>query len=472
MRKENALIWGFCGEDGKAIVNNLSANLNIVDWFSDQKDSISIWSILQGNFFKPNIPLTHIDKFPDFFREYFFTYNVMINRRGLKFSDFHELINEFSISYHYFCDLILKKEVQIVIFANLPHEGPDYVLYQVAKMFKVKTLMCYQNIFSNQFFMTTSIDDFGFFETVSEINFSQNPPLEPGFKQKVSYMQDVEKRQVANTKGGVRLIKYRLKEAAGKAYLILTRFIRLASEPKRINLVNVAKKIETLYLESVYKRNNISQLISQNDLNELIDSDRKIVYFPLHLQPELTTSAIGGIFQDQLLAIEILRNLLTDDWIILVKENPKQGHFQRGDLFFKRLSRISGVYWVDKYYPSEKILKKSSLTALISGTAGWEAIKGGCKCIVFGQAWYSSLPGCLKYREGISQSEIVEFLSSKHTFLQLKNMFNVLSKKAGIGVVDPHYKTLVEGYTSDANAGLVSQSLIAIIKSSKTIWSE
>lgn len=35
-----------------------------------------------------------------------------------------------------------------------------------------------------------------------------------------------------------------------------------------------------------------------------VDFNKKYVYFPLHLQPEMTTDAIGGIYRDQILAIE------------------------------------------------------------------------------------------------------------------------------------------------------------------------
>lgn len=470
MKNENVLIWGFCGEDGKVILDHLRSYLNIVDWFSDQEGSIDIWNILQGRFFNSFTPFTNLDEFSNFFNAYFHTYNVMISRRGLKFSDLHELVNEFTMSYHYFANLILKKNVQLIIFANLPHEGPDYVLYQVAKMLKVKTLICYQNIFSNQFFMMTSLADFGVFNTVPKIFGDQSLSLEPGFKQKVSYMQDIEKRQLAITGGGLGFILFRLKKAVRKISLMLVGLIRIALTPKRINLKSLARKIETFHFKYVYRKNNIKHTVSQVVLNNVINSSSKIAYFPLHLQPELTTSAIGGIFQDQLLAIETLRSLLNDNWVILVKENPKQGYFQRGDLFFNRLSHIPGVYWVDRFYPSEKILEKATLTAVISGTAGWEAIKGGGKCIVFGQAWYSSLPGCIKYYDGITNSELINFLSSKHTFLQVKNMFNLLSKKAGTGVVDPEYKSLVDGYTPEGNATLVAHSLMAVIRSSETVW--
>src|SRR5690606_32290981 len=47
---------------------------------------------------------------------------------------------------------------------------------------------------------------------------------------------------------------------------------------------------------------------------------QKFVYFPLHLQPEMTTSALGGIFEDQIFALSCLSSKIPVDWCILVKE--------------------------------------------------------------------------------------------------------------------------------------------------------
>ena len=470
MKNENVLIWGFCGEDGKAIVDRLELSLNIVDWFSDQKDSIDIWDILQGKFPSDDLCSIHLDKFPEFFKEHFHTYEVMINRRGLKFSDLHELINEFSISYHYFCNLVSKKQVRLIISANLPHEGADYVLYQVAKMLKVKTLMCYQNIFPNQFFVITKLEDFGLFNTVPAIFSPEKILLEPGFKQNVSYMNDIERKQTAQAKGGWALFWFTLNNIIEKSQDLIVKIFKLIRDLESINFMRIAKKIETLNLQLIYKKNNDNYVIDNSTLDSMLNGNNKIVYFPLHLQPELTTSAIGGVFQDQLLAIEILRNLLDDDWLILVKENPKQNHYQRGKLFFDRLKRIPGTYWVDKYYPSQKILQKSSLTAVISGTAGWEAIKGGSKSIVFGQAWYSSFTGCLNYQKSVTRSKMLEFISSESDVLKVNKNFELISKKAGIGVVDPEYKGLVKDYSLEINSLRVVESLMAIIRHQKTIW--
>ena len=52
------------------------------------------------------------------------------------------------------------------------------------------------------------------------------------------------------------------------------------------------------------------------------------------MQPEMTTSAIGGEFRDQLLALEKLSNILPSGVKIYVKENPKQTLMHEDHYFF------------------------------------------------------------------------------------------------------------------------------------------
>lgn len=73
-------------------------------------------------------------------------------------------------------------------------------------------------------------------------------------------------------------------------------------------------KSTKLKLEN-YLYNNMLKKYSRK-----IDLNLKYVYFPLHLQPEMTTSVLGGIYSDQVLAIERLAKIIPSDWYIYVKK--------------------------------------------------------------------------------------------------------------------------------------------------------
>lgn len=94
------------------------------------------------------------------------------------------------------------------------------------------------------------------------------------------------------------------------------------------------------------------------------------VYFPLHLQPELTTSALGGDFADQVLAIERLARIIPSHWKIVLKENPKQTAFRGTPLFFERLDLVPSVTWVAQDTPTHGLLSQCEWVATITGSAG------------------------------------------------------------------------------------------------------
>jgi hypothetical protein len=467
---ENTIVWGFCGSEGREIVYELRASLNVTDWFSDQDGSAELWSLLQGEIPPVKFNADAVQSFGDFYHQNFQTYSVMIIRRGLKFSNFHELTNEFALTYYYFYELLRDNKTRLVIFENIPHEGVEYILYKLARMFNIKTLMCYQSIFPNQFFLTTSIDDFGHFETIPPIFENSEFVLEPGYKQKVIYMRDIDRLQAVQQKGGLALRYFHIVNGCKKTKSILSKIFHVFINPGQLNAVRIAQKLVNLNQQQIYEKKICKYAVDKKNLKHLLNTSKHLVYFPLHLQPELTTSAFGGIFQDQLYAIETLRALLGNEWVILVKENPKQSYFQRDELFFERLAQIPSVYLVDKLFPSVEIIEKAALTSTISGTAGWESIKGGGKCLVFGQAWYASLPNCINYHPKLTRSELNAFLTEGDKFDALKQSFDLLACKTGVGVINPAYSGLVSGYNSKSNAANVAKSLMAVIDHPEAVW--
>ena len=131
----------------------------------------------------------------------------------------------------------------------------------------------------------------------------------------------------------------------------------------------------------------------------------KYVYVPLHLQPEMTTCALGGKYDDQALLLEDLRQWLPDDIWIFIKENPKQGkrfppaasRLYRNKRFFQRISALKRVRFVPQEHSSAELIQGSEFVATVTGTAGFEALLRGKQCLVFGRAWYRKFSGAVEW---------------------------------------------------------------------------
>ena len=121
--------------------------------------------------------------------------------------------------------------------------------------------------------------------------------------------------------------------------------------------------------------------------NNEADLTKKFVYYPLHLQPEMTTSTLGDQYSDQLLAVERTAEMIPDDWQIYVKENPKQTGQMRSPMFFHRLRRIKNVHFLSSHADTHELTDHAAFVATVTGTVGWEAICKGKK------HWYSDVRG-------------------------------------------------------------------------------
>jgi hypothetical protein len=200
---------------------------------------------------------------------------------------------------------------------------------------------------------------------------------------------------------------------------------------------------------SRYKRHSLAKKCYQSTVCDDIDLECNFVYFPLHLQPELTTATLGGIYVDQILAIERLSKKIPENWFIYVKENPKQTELMRGPWFFSRLAALKNVRLLDPTIDTYVLMEKSRIVATITGTAGWEAISGGKNTLVFGNPWYKGLPGIFAFDDSFGVEDILNF-EIDHD--ELEKAINDLLRKTGDGIIDEHYTSLVKVYDPEKNS--------------------
>ncbi|MBU3576938.1 capsular biosynthesis protein [Polynucleobacter sp. UK-Kesae-W10] len=345
-----------------------------------------------------------------------------------------ETYNGFLITFYKAYQLLTEKKIELILHANIPHEGFDFIIHKIACHLGIPSVLCYQSLIPNRFWLTSTVSEFGCHSTAPDL-FEFEPS---GYKLPDTwfYMRGSER---------------------DSSYGIGDLFFEVLRRPYRLPPALVR------FAYAYQFRRNVQRLTTN------FIKGNPFIYFPLHLQPELTTAAIGGIYADQILALETLSSLLPSNYLIYVKENPKQTEKQRGPFFYKRLATLKNVRLLSKHENSINLIRSSAGIATITGTAGWEALFYGKPVLVFGAAWYREFTGVTMFGDGFNIQHFLNSAPSEPT--ELVAELDRALKKSGKGVVDPAYQELIPGFDKLENAQLVAQSIFKFIQArTKTLY--
>lgn len=352
------------------------------------------------------------------------------------------LDNLFHLAANCYFDILKRKKISDVVFANFPHDGSYIILYQLAHLMGLNVLVMNQSQFPNRIWISKTIEDFGRFETVGgggePLTLPERPTLPFYMKRTKPYRQ-----------------------AIANWATVLREGLKLS--------------LKGLTLQMLYKRDAVDRNMSRftqaadelaaghpSGPNEVdVKFDRPFIYFPLHLQPEMTTDTWGGQYGDQLLALEELSAALGDDIDIYVKENPKQTHFMREDSFYRRLRTIPNTKYVASTVSSFELIQKCLCVASITGTVGWEALLMGRPVIHFGATWYAALPGAFHWEGPETLKQARACIFTRET---LSEAFDALARKSYPGVIDEVYKAIVKDYDRPTHMGQAMASLAQALR--------
>jgi hypothetical protein len=424
MTKESILALGFKGR----LLKELKSKMPVTYSISNDSNSDVSWNEFYNLKFdtsRPHFSKEISDCFQEVRRNYC-QFADIYSRRFFYVTESSAEIYSTFILYFYKCIKILKNNnINCIIFSNIPHEGYDYIFYLIAKNINLKIIICTQSLFPNRFFIFSTIEDFGNFSLLPKISedWSSNYILP-----KPSEWPNMQKRFKASS------------------YFILDFIKEILKKPHRLPLALIR-----LFYGFQY-RINVLRFATDPIVGE------RYVYFPLHLQPELSTSALGGEFADQISAIEAISSILPSDWYLYVKENPNQTEAYRGKLFFKRLKQLKNIKYIKRTHNTSKLTQESEFVAVINGTAGWEAIFAKKSVLTFGYAWYGCFKGITKYT---TTTKIDDVLSKKPcNASEAIDYLNDILTKTGIGIVDDDYLSIVDQFDRDLNSKTVTDSLI------------
>jgi len=301
----------------------------------------------------------------------------------------------------------------VVIFPRVPHLGYDNIIYAIAKQFNVKTIVIIKTLLDNKVYLTT---DFMKTSKVSQLFskneniFRLNKKLPKSLVDQLSVdsaHQDFDKvlnKEIleSNKSGFFEQLKelFSLKTLTSIKSLIHNPFERYVG-----TFVYLEKPINWLAYYGILIRHffyarNLLKIYS--GLSKKASMSKNFIYFPLHLQPESTTLPEGGVYEDQLLIIDILSKSLPKGWWLYVKEHPTQ--FARSDPrrnnfrdkeFYLKIKGYKNVKLLPLSTDPDLLIEKSRGVATVTGTSGWEALKASRPVILFtSSTWYAPCRSC------------------------------------------------------------------------------
>lgn len=339
-------------------------------------------------------------------------------------------------------DILARLKANMVLFSNVPHRCATLALFACARASGLDAAICLQTPFANRVWIVDDWRDLGTFTSSrvgDPIDIDIAPPAQMPF-----YMDRIESPAAKTRRAALRYAEFNLR-------FLLTPFsLARRDGQQRLNRVLDELRGAGQMLRHAGRRRRAGEIA-------LADLPERFVYFPLHLQPEMTTDVLGGPWSNQILALLRLRQLVPEDIAIIVKENPKQTGLMRSPLFWERLAAIPNLSLVEDRASSLELVRRAALTATVTGTAGWEALRCGKPALAFGQAFWRGLPGAFDIAQNNPTWQTIEAFHFDEK--KLSKAVEAMGRRSYAGVSDPYYARLVEGFSPQANNALLAASL-------------
>jgi hypothetical protein len=309
----------------------------------------------------------------------------------------------------------------LVVLEAIPHQVCDFLIYRLAKLKGIKTIM-----FNGTFFLD-SISTMESYETgqdeviaeykqllsKSETDTVLSAKTEEYLKKFLGKYEDNLRYDVKEGLDELSQIRSdfitRTSNAAAlKAKSILNKNkwrkrIQLYKDRHKESVFSHHKRTDETFAESTLTNSEYqTHLAKANQYKKQLlayynviceqkpDLSKPFIYCPLHLQPEATTNPLGGPFVNQILMIRMLSAAVPEGWTIYVKEHMAQfitwflGEPIRSKEYYKRISLFKNVKLISLDIDSYTLIDHCRAAATVTGTICLEGALRGKPVLAFG----------------------------------------------------------------------------------------
>lgn len=407
---------------------------------------------------------------------------AMIDRADYSSLTFNQRLDLCHRYINYWYGVLAQYRPEAVIFADIPHTGSNYIIYSIAKILHIKTLM-YRRVkgFTDRILLFDDFTDYRHLRERYGAILRQSAPLDLGAemeayylkekgRKEAKYSQDISTFVSQGYKNSVTLPPFRkvIRRIFDFTFWgVAFRYVRMLLHKRRVASVS-RQYFRGWEIKWLFHKGNKVKTRLRAEYERLAkepDLSAPFIYLPLHFQPECNTNPLGGIFDNQLLLARLLSQSLPAGWKIYVKENPLQwthcqGHLGRYYGYYQCLAAIPGVALVPVTVPTYDLIDKSRAVATITGTAGWEAVLRGKGALVFGHAWYKDCEGVFQVGDQATVARAVNRLKEGYAPDQQRvraylKAFSDVSTKA---YPDKRYKQF-SGVASGENARAIADAI-------------
>ncbi len=313
-----------------------------------------------------------------------------------------------------------KNKIEKVIYESHPHTYFEIVPFFLAKHLQINTYIMKLTSIPNYTVLDTNLHQSGGYINLED-RFDENYNyIKNILSSGLTYGKDKRAKNLNEIKH-VDPLNRPLKYFSSRIFSIFKLYAIIKKKNNLAYNLNFFEFVIEL-IKRDYQKTVLRRYIKKNSKNP--DLEKKFIYFALHYQPERSTDPQSGYYSDQLIALSILNNVIPEDYIIYVKEHPRQlndnfpdirkKHF-RNIKFYQEILKLSKVRLVDLHFPSEKLIEKTKLNCSCTGTNIWEGLyKYKKPGLSFGHSWLSSClstPSVLEKNENEIKEIIVSLLN-------------------------------------------------------------